>query len=465
MTGAAGALAGRLKGLAGEAGSLKRRALSAGVWRLGGFGATQVLRLGSNLVLTRLLAPEDFGVAALIFTIHAGLVMMTDVGIRPSVVRSDHGETPAFLRTAWTIQLAQLASVAGLVLLAAAGLDAFQRAFGRGETVLADPRLPSLLAASAGIVLLMGLRSANLALMQRRLQVKPLIYIELLTHVVTIIVTIACAVVWRSVWAIVFGAAVGKAFFAILSHVRLPGPSMRLAWHTSHAAEIWRYGKWIAGASASGFVINQGDRLILSALLDARSFGLFAIAMVWIEAFRRIGQMPIQQIVQPSLNEVRRDRPWDLARVFFRLRRLTDLILLLAAGAVLVLAQAGLERLYDPRYHEAAPLIAILAVGMASLRYRVLGQVAQAFGDSRSLFFATAMSVPWVFLGVPAAFRAFGIEGAMLAVALIPLLPAPKLLLAARRHVPIDLRREWAVLVAVPVLGAAWAFLAVPRLF
>ena len=70
MTGAAGALAGRLKGLAGEAGSLKRRALSAGVWRLGGFGATQVLRLGSNLVLTRLLAPEDFGVAALIFTIH-----------------------------------------------------------------------------------------------------------------------------------------------------------------------------------------------------------------------------------------------------------------------------------------------------------------------------------------------------------------------------------------------------------
>ena len=45
--------------------SLKQRVLSAGIWSLAGYGCNQVLRFGSNLLMTRLLVPEMFGVMAI----------------------------------------------------------------------------------------------------------------------------------------------------------------------------------------------------------------------------------------------------------------------------------------------------------------------------------------------------------------------------------------------------------------
>ena len=46
--------------------SLRSRTVRTSLWTLLGFGASQIVRFGSNLVLTRLLVPHDFGLAALV---------------------------------------------------------------------------------------------------------------------------------------------------------------------------------------------------------------------------------------------------------------------------------------------------------------------------------------------------------------------------------------------------------------
>src|SRR5436305_1576552 len=53
--------------------SLKQRVLNAGMWSLAGFALTLVLRLGSNLLMTRILAPEMFGVIAIASAVIVGL--------------------------------------------------------------------------------------------------------------------------------------------------------------------------------------------------------------------------------------------------------------------------------------------------------------------------------------------------------------------------------------------------------
>ena len=45
---------------------LLARAMRSSAWTLFGFGAAQVVRLGSNLILTRLLYPEAFGLMTLV---------------------------------------------------------------------------------------------------------------------------------------------------------------------------------------------------------------------------------------------------------------------------------------------------------------------------------------------------------------------------------------------------------------
>mgnify|MGYP001354279470 CR=1 FL=1 len=45
--------------------SLRQRILRGGIWTLGGYAAGQALRLASNLIMTRLLVPDMFGIMAL----------------------------------------------------------------------------------------------------------------------------------------------------------------------------------------------------------------------------------------------------------------------------------------------------------------------------------------------------------------------------------------------------------------
>src|SRR4026208_1145233 len=85
--------------------SLKRRVFRATAWSSAGYGFSQALRLGSSLVMTRLLLPEMFGVMAIAMLVSVGLALFSDVGLKPSVIQSQRGGEPNFLNTVWTTQI------------------------------------------------------------------------------------------------------------------------------------------------------------------------------------------------------------------------------------------------------------------------------------------------------------------------------------------------------------------------
>src|SRR6056297_1850851 len=85
--------------------ALRARAMRGSMLTIVSFGGQNVLRLGSNLVLTRILFPEAFGLMALVQVFIVGLQMFSDVGIQTSVIRSKRGDDPASLHTAWTFQV------------------------------------------------------------------------------------------------------------------------------------------------------------------------------------------------------------------------------------------------------------------------------------------------------------------------------------------------------------------------
>ncbi|WP_341199011.1 oligosaccharide flippase family protein [Lentibacter algarum] len=91
--------------LTGEA--LVARILRGAGLTVFGFGWSQAMRLLSNLVLTRLLFPEAFGLMALITVFLMGLNMFSDVGVAPAILQSKRGDERDFLDTAWTIQVAR----------------------------------------------------------------------------------------------------------------------------------------------------------------------------------------------------------------------------------------------------------------------------------------------------------------------------------------------------------------------
>lgn len=85
--------------------SVKQLAVRGAVWTIASYGLSQVLRLGSNLILTRLLVPEMFGLMSLVYVFITALHLFSDLGIGTSLIQNKRGEEPDFLNTAWTLQV------------------------------------------------------------------------------------------------------------------------------------------------------------------------------------------------------------------------------------------------------------------------------------------------------------------------------------------------------------------------
>ena len=90
-----------------QTGSLKRQAARAAGWTLMGRAAGYALRLASSLVLTRLLAREDFGLIATSAALLALIQLFSDTGVRLAIIQNPRGSEPGFLDVAWCISVAR----------------------------------------------------------------------------------------------------------------------------------------------------------------------------------------------------------------------------------------------------------------------------------------------------------------------------------------------------------------------
>lgn len=399
--------------------SLKPRMLRAAGWFVGGNVASQLLRLGSNLILTRILLPEAFGLIAAINTLYVALVLFSDLGIWQSVVKSERGGDPRFLGTAWSVQalrgvllaFAVLASAAALHLAAAAG------AFATG-TVYADPRLPPMMAALTGAALLQGAESMKIALAQRELRGGHLARLEIGSQLVATAFTVVLALATQSVWALPAGALVAAAVRSAGSHFLLPGPALRPCWDASCVREIVGFGKWVFVSSIIGFLAANGEKILLGASLAAASFGVFAIASTLAAAVSGVYATLNGHVFFPSLSQSLRAGEAHVARAYARLQQLADLFLGGAAGFLLAAGQWAVWLLYDARYHEAGWMLQWLGVGLIAMRYQVVEQLMFARGEPGWVSANNALRACGLVVLVPVGFAACGEQGAIAGVVL-----------------------------------------------
>src|SRR5438067_2141861 len=176
-------------------GSLRARAIRGTLWTTGGYGAQQVIRLATNLILTRLLAPPMFGLMSLVNVFIQGLQGFSDVGIGPSIVQSKRGDDPPFLNTAWTIQVFR-----GITLGALSALIAWPVSKLYGER-----QLMWLLPAAGMSAVIAGFNCTALYTLSRHLEVGKLTLRNLVGQIAGAAVMISWATAQRSVWALLAG--------------------------------------------------------------------------------------------------------------------------------------------------------------------------------------------------------------------------------------------------------------------
>jgi O-antigen/teichoic acid export membrane protein len=331
---------------------LARRLAKGAAVEVSGFGVAQILRFAANLVLTRLLFPQAFGLMAMLSLVLYGIVMLTDVGLAQAVIRSERGEDPVFLDTAWSIQ-----ALRGVFLWLVASLLAWPAAI-----LFREPVLLYVIPIGSLSAAIQGLTSTRVFTLRRHLRPLPLVLLEISGQVTGLVATIALAYAGVGVWSLVAGTLVGAATHAGTSNV-LPGKHReRFRIDADARREIARFGRWIYASSAVTFAAGRGDQLVLARLMGAASLGVYNIALALAELPDALVGRVIDRLLYPLYARVHNEHPEQLPRVYYRTRLALDAVAHTALGGVVALAPWLIRVLYDARYHDAAPILQILAL-------------------------------------------------------------------------------------------------------
>ncbi len=421
--------------LSGE--SVRARALRSSGLSLVGFGGQNVLRLVSNLILTRLLFPEAFGLMALVQVFVSGMQMFSDIGLRTSILQNKRGDDPDFLNTAWTLQILR-----GVVLWLGACALAWPAA-----QLYDEPLLLQLLPIVGLNALISGFATTNVAMANRHLRIGRQIFINLGCQVFNIVLTVILAYYLRSVWALVIGSLATGVLTVVLFHWLMPGIRNRLHWDRNAARDLVGFGKFIFLSTLSGFFINQGDRAILGAYVSVGMLGIYNIGFF-------LGNMPLLlgrnfngKIVLPLY---RMKPPAESAQNRANIARSRRLVVGGTLLLTMILAHTGIwltNILYDPRYALSGPMIVLFSLSMVpQVTFNGYGSVLLANGDSRRHFIllscTAVVQTALLFAGI----IWFGIAGAILAPGLATLVTYPLRTRFIARYAADDVKADIAFL-------------------
>lgn len=256
--------------------SIERSTMSALKWASAGKLAGQLLHWGSTLLVVRLLAPEDYGLMAIVGVVTTLAAMIGDMGLGSSLIAKrelEHRE----VREVAGLMIVMHTGVA-LIVAAAAPLVAI---------MMSDQRLSALIAVAAIPFLLSGLSAAPLALLSKAMAFRYLTAVGLSAGAVSSVATLVLAYNGFGVWSLVLGT-LGSAVTRFLL-VIFSGKWIRPSFDFRRIGHHVRYGTALAGSRMIWSVVNQADVIIGARFLSAAGLGTYSVAM-------HIATLPMQKI-------------------------------------------------------------------------------------------------------------------------------------------------------------------------
>ena len=219
------------------------------------------LGTGGSIVLARLLTPRDFGLVALGGVLMAYAQFFSDGGLGATLIRDRH--EPA---------RAEYANALGFQLLAASTLAVVVAAIGTqlGQVGL----LASVMVASLPIL---AFRAPGAIALERRLEYRPLIMIEIGETVSYYAWAITTAALGWGVWslasAIVVRAAVGTIVMVIVGPIGLLRPRFQL----SRVRRMLGFGASYQAVDIIGLLRDTGVNIVTPALTSVSTLGLWSL--------------------------------------------------------------------------------------------------------------------------------------------------------------------------------------------
>lgn len=433
----------------------KKKIFVAGFWVLLFFGLSQLIRLGSNLIVTRLLEPQIFGVMAVVYAVIFGIEMFSDIGTWAFIVRHKDPDNPHLLNAVWTLHVLRGWWVFLLILLLVIILvigNQHMPAYFHG--IYADSRLPMLvLIAGVGSVI-GGYKSMASPVLSRKLEVRKLEFIELISQLTGTLVMVIAVWLYPSIWVLLTAGLVSVTVSTFSSYFFFPFRH-KLVWDKAIVKEVFHFSKWIVIASALTYLFSQGDRLFLASKIDAAELGVYSIAFMLVATLSSVTLTLAQKVIFPVFATIVHGDRQSLKEKYYKVRLHLDFPVFLIAGLLIALGPAIIDILYDARYSNAGWIMQILIFAIIGDTLSMVSmECLSALSITKVNMWVMLARTIGLFVGLPLFFNLYGFYGAVWVVAMNTWIALPLVYWTLAKNSVFSFFKEVRML---PVIGAGFA--------
>lgn len=418
-----------------------RRSVGRGALATGGAqGVRLACQFASVIVMSRLLAPEDFGIVAMVAPVMGFVGLFQDLGLMQATVqkkRITHDEVNVLF---W-INLAVSVLLAVLLVLAAPLVARFYN----------EPAVGVLVAAMSVQLLLGGAGGQHHALLNRRMEFGRIAALDSVVAVLGLAVSIAWALVDPSFWALYAGG-IAMTLSGTLGGWLLSRWQPGLPQWVAGAGGLVNFGAGITGFNFANFFARNLDNVLIGRYRGNEELGLYDRAYKLLLFPLQQVTNPLSKVMVPALSRMT-DEPHRYRHAYLRVAPI--LLLVTLPGVAMAVALADVLVPFALGQQWAGSALIFQALGFAGLLQPLNNPAGWLFiSQGRSSDFmrwgiiTAVTSVAAFAIGLP-----YGAFGVALAYAVSEYLRTPFLWLYIGRRGPV--RAADALRMSFPFVGGA----------
>jgi O-antigen/teichoic acid export membrane protein len=326
-----------------------------------------------NMILARMIARADFGVAVTLGMVLSIFDWTSKMGLGRCVVQDKDGDNPEFVAAAHSLQLA--GGLVGMVAVLALGPPIC----GVFNVAVDWPMLVML----AAILGSKGVEHLDLRRFERQLIFTPSFWAEVVPQWITVILAWPIAI-WLADYRAVLALLLVKSCGTVVGSHLLAERPFRVSWSGPYRRSIWRF-SWpllVTGMVMLG--ITQGDRWIVAAYYGMEAMAPYAAAFGLLMALQFLVGHVVSSVALPLLAQVKSDNVAFTERYRYVLGVM--LFYSVVSSALFIVGAEYIMRVvYGHKYAGSGPVMACLAAVAAFRSLRVAIATANlAKGDSKS---------------------------------------------------------------------------------
>lgn len=349
------------------------------VWSTGSELAVKLVVPISNMLLARLLTPDDFGVLAICNMVISFIDIFTDAGFGKYLVQHDFKNDEDLYKSSNVAFWTNLGLSVFLWILVIFNSDFIANSLG-------EPEYATVISIACIQLIFTSIVSIQLGLLRRKFEFKKIFVARIATALVPLIITVPLTIVTRSYWALIIGNISGSIINAIIL-MSLSSWKPQIFYSFSLLKKMFSFSFWSLCEALAHWLIFWVDTFIIGQMYSSYYLGLYKNSANMVMSLIGMVAASLSPVLLSVLSRMKDSK--ESYSVFLHIEKIVSYVLLPMGIGIYFYRDFAVSILFGKGWEEASDIIGawVLMMVVSTIIYSFPAEAFKAKGIPKVLFF------------------------------------------------------------------------------